>query len=159
MAIGTNDNIDKFGTQDVVDDTSTSLITNTSFSVAADIATWTNDDDAPLANFVLECQFDTTAPTDDVGSIDLYARVLNIQSTNDPGEPSATNKNYYLGHFPIDWTIANDVNYFSYIYGARLPNTQTSQQYDFYIHNNATGQQIGVDWNMWITPLTEGPSA
>ena len=62
MAIGADSNIDFFGTQDVVDDTSTSTIANNAFSVAADIAEWTNTDVAPMANFVLECQFDTTAP-------------------------------------------------------------------------------------------------
>lgn len=157
MAIGTDATINFFGTQDQIDDGTTSTISNNAFSVAADITTWTNDDDAPYASFVLEHQFDTTPPTDDVGSVDLYCRPLNLQSTNDPGEPSATNLNHYLGSFPIDWTIAADTNYFSYIPFAVLPNNITSQQYDFYLHNNATGQTIGVDWNMWITPFTFGP--
>lgn len=159
MAISSDATIHFWGTQDQVDDGTTSTIATTAFSVAADISTWTNDDDAPYASFVLECQFDTTAPTDGEGSIDLYARLLNVQSTSDVGEPSATNLNHYLGSFPIDWTIAADTNYFSVIPFATLPNMITSQQYDFYIHNNATGQTIGVDWNMWITPFTFGPHA
>ena len=159
MTIGTNSNIDFFGTQDVVDDTTTSSIVNNAFSVTADIAEWTNDDDAPLANFVLECQFTTTAPTDNLGSIGLYARVMNIQGANDPGVPSALNKNIYLGHFPIDWGVAADTLYFSYIYGVRLPNNISSQKYEFYIHNNGTEQVIAANWNMWIRPWTEGPHA
>lgn len=157
MTIGTDSLIDFFGTQDQVDDGSTSTIATTAFSVAADISAWTNDDDAPFANFVLENQFDTTMPT--AGTIDLYARVLNLQSTNDPGTPDANNLTYFLGTFPIDFGVANDVNYFSYIYGARLPNNITSQIYEFYLHNNATGQTIGIDWNLWITPTTVGPHA
>ena len=157
MTIGTDSVIDFFGTQDAVDDGTTSTIATTAFSVAADISAWTNDDDAPLANFVLECQFDTTFPT--VGTIDLYARPMNLQSTSDPGAPDASNLNNYLGHFPIDFGIAADTNYFSYLYGAQLPNNITSQIYEFYLHNNATGQTMGVDWNLWITPFTRGPHA
>ena len=159
MAIAADAAIWFFGTQDVVDDTTTSLILTGDFSVVADIAEWTNDDDAPLANFILESQWTTTPPTDNVGSIDLYARVMNIRGTDEPGVPSALNKNIYLGHFPIDWAVAADTLWFSYIYGVRLPNSKTSQPYEFYIHNNATGQTITANWNMWITPWTEGPHA
>jgi len=155
MAIDGEDFIGKFGTQDQLDDGTTSTIADDAFSVAADISAWTNDDDAPYAAFVLECQFDTTMPT--VGSIDLYARPLNVQSTNEPGLPDANHKSVYLGSFPIDFGVANDTNFFTLIPFANLPNFQTSQQFEFYLHNNNTGQTIGVDWNLWVTPLALGP--
>lgn len=157
MTIGADSVIDFFGTQDQIDDGTTGTVANDAFSEAS--SAWTNDDDAPEANFVLECQFDTTPPTDFQGTIDLYARPLNITGTSDPGVPSATNKNVYLGHFPIDYTIAADTNMFLYLSDVELPNNITSQIYEFYFHNNGTGQTIGVDWNLWITPITVGPHA
>lgn len=158
MAIGTNDNIDKFGTQDQVDDGTTVLIANNTFSVAADISTWPNTDDAPSIHGVLESQWTTTAPTDDVGTIDLYGRPMNIEGTNDPGTPGLLNKNVYLGHFPIDWSIAADTLWFSYLVPTRIPNSVSQQDWEFYLHNNETGQIITANWNLWIRPLTEGPS-
>ncbi len=157
MAIGTNSIIDFFGTEDPVDDGSTVAISTDTFSVLADILVWTNDDDAPFGNFVLECQF-ATAPTDFLGTIDLYARPLNVEAGGgDPGVPSLTNLNGYLGHFPIDYTVGNSVLFFTYLHGARLTNFITSQTYEFYLHNNGTAQQIEANWNLWITPTTQGP--
>ena len=84
MAIGTNDAIWKFGTQDEVTSGTPATIADGAYGKAdqgASVA-WTNSDDAPYGAAVLKCQFDTTMPT--AGSVDLYAHVLNIQSTNDP---------------------------------------------------------------------------
>jgi len=157
MAIGTDSVVLFFGTQDQVDDGTTSTISNNAFSVAADISAWTNDDDAPLAGAVLECQFDTTMPT--VGSIGLYARLLNVQSTNDVGVPDANHESLFLGSFPIDFGVSPDVNFFSVIPMFQIPALITSQQIEFYLKNEATAQTIGIDWNLWITPLTHGPHA
>ena len=158
MTIGTNDSIPKFGTQDQVDDGTTSTIANNAFSVAADITTWTNDEDAPFAKFILECQFDTTMPT--VGIIDLFGRPLDIQSTNEPGEPDANHELTWIGAFPIDFGVAADTNFFTHC-SVDLTELlfQTSQTIDFYLRNNATGQTIGVDWNLWIQPWAWGPKA
>ena len=155
MAIAADALIDFFGTQDQIDDGTTGTVADDAYSEAS--SAWTNDDDAPFASFVLELQFDTTMPT--AGVLDLYARVLNIQSTNDPGIPDANYKVEFLGSFKIDFGVANDVNFFTLLYGARLPNVQTSQIYEFYFHNNGTGQTVGVDWNLWVTPHTIGPHA
>lgn len=155
MTIGANARITFWGTQDQIDDGTTAAVANNAFSEAS--ISWTNDDDAPNAQFVLECQFDTTMPT--VGTIDLFCRPLNIQSTNDPGVPDANNENTYLGSFPIDFGVAADTNFFAYIPFFELPGFQTSQIYEFYFRNNNTGQTIGSDWNLWITPLTDGPHA
>lgn len=157
MPIGTDSVILFYGTQDQVDDGSTSTIANDAFSVAADISTWTNDDDAPLAQAVLECQFDSTMPTK--GSIGLYARLLNVQSTNDPGVPDANFPHVFCGTFPIDYGVAADTNFFTVIPMFQLPGFQTSQQIDWYLKNQNTSQTIGIDWNLWITPLTHGPHA
>jgi hypothetical protein len=157
MAIGTNDTLPKFGTQDQVDDGSTSTIANNAYSVAADISEWTNTEDAPFANFILECQFDTTMPT--AGAIDLFARVKDIQGGNEPGVPSDSHRKIWLGTFAIDFLVSADTNFFTTIEHAKLPLFYTSQKIDFYLKNNGTGQTMGQDWNLWINPYTYGPSA
>lgn len=157
MAIETNDAIQKFGTQDEVSVASPGTIANNAFSAGSDVSAWTNDDDAPYAAFLLECQFDTTAPTDGVGSIDLYARPLNVQSTNEPNAPDANFPFVHIGSFQIDWGVANDVNFFTGIPFATLPAFKAAQEYEFYLHNNGTGQTIGAGWNLWVSPFSYGP--
>ena len=155
MTIGADSVIVFFGTQDQVDDGSTSTITNNAFSAAADVSTWTNDDDAPLGAAVLECQFDTTMPT--VGSIGLFAHLLNVQGTNESGVPDGSNEHVHVGTFRIDFGVAADVNFFTIIPLFQMPMVKASQEVDWYLKNEGTGQTIGIDWNLWITPLTHGP--
>ena len=158
MAIGTDDGIWKFGTQDQVDDGSTSTVANDTFSVAADVdSAWANDDDAPHGSAVLECQFDTTMPT--VGSIGLYARLMNVRSTDDENETDASFAPHYVGTFPIDFGVANDTNFFSVIENFSMPQAGSGQVIEWYIKNEGTAQTIGVDWNLWITPKAIGPHA
>lgn len=161
MAIGTNDTIQKFGTQDEVTSISPapSTVATGAFSGASDTVAWTNDDDAPYASFLLKCQYDTTAPTDGQGSIDLYGRLLNVQSTNDLNTPDADFLMVHLGTFLIDWGVANDVDFYTPIPHAVLPNMKSSQEYEFYIQNNNGGQTIGASWQLWVTPFTYGPAA
>ena len=149
MAIETGDAIEKFGTQDTVT-SSTASVTDTSFSAQED--TWTNDDDAPLASVVLECTF-STAP-DANSSVGLFARLLNIQSTNDAETPNADMTAVALGSFAL-----NDVTSAQYsAIDVKLPNTKTSQEYEFYIQNNG-GQTISAGWDLYVTPKTYGASA
>lgn len=156
MAIAENDAIWKFGTQDQVDDGTTSTISNDAFSVAADVdSAWANDDDAPYGSAVLECQFDTTMPT--VGSIGLYARLLNVQSTNDENETDGSFAPHFVGVFQIDFGVANDTNFFTVIDLFQMPQAGAGQVIEWYIKNDGTGQTIGVDWNLWITPKSLGP--
>ncbi len=153
MPISTDALIGFWGTQDQVDDGTTGTVADNAFSEAS--SAWTNDDDALIARAVLECQFDTTMPT--VGTIDLFVRPLNVQSSNDPGVPDANNLAGYVGSFAIDFGVANDVNFFTVIDSFRLRGFQTSQIYEFYFRNNNTGQTIGIDWNLWIQPFAPGP--
>ncbi len=159
MAIGTNDAIFKFGTQDEVTSGTPATIANNSFGKADQGATvnWTNDDDAPLGAAVLKCQFDTTMPT--LGSIGLYANLLNVQSTNDLNVPDANFEHIFVGSFPIDFGVAADVDFYTAIPLFQMPCIGTSQAIDWYLKNDNTGQTIGVSWQLWITPITEGPHA
>lgn len=156
MAIGTDSLIDFFGTQDSVDDGTTSTIADNAFSVVADITTWTNDDDAPACVMMLQCQFGT-AP-DDGSVINIYAQKLNIESTNDSPVPDAVNLDQYIGSFVVDGTLAATNDMFLVTNWLTLPNHKTSQEYNFYIENK-TGQTISASWEWFITPSTKGPHA
>lgn len=155
MAIGTGTAIEFFGTQDTVTvGGGTSAVTNTSFSASGDVVSggWTNDDDAPMASVVLTCAY-SVAPTAST-TVDLFARLMNIDSTNDAITPDANNPHVYLGSFPLDDTTSTQ-----YIpLDVRLPNTYTSQVYEFYIKNNG-GQTMSAGWTLKVTPKTIGPHA
>lgn len=158
MAIGTDDTIWKFGTQDKISAASTSAVTDTSFSVAADVdSTWTNDDDATHADFVLEWQY-ASGTLDAGGGVNLYARLLNIQSTNDEAVPDASNRKHYLGTFKIDEGLGTATNEYIALLDAELPAVATSQGIEFYIENK-TGVTISAGWDMWATPKSLGPHA
>ena len=152
MAIGTDSAIDFFGTQDTLG-TSSAAVTDASFSIASDLSTWTNDDDATFASIVLLVDWNTTAP-DANTSVDLFCRLLDVQSTNDQDVPDANFQHVYLGSFPSNDVLTNQ--YVPLV--VFLPNNVTSQQYEFYIRNN-TGQTIVAGWDIFITPKAIGPHA
>ena len=151
MAISTDAAIEFFGTQDTVTSSSSS-VASAAFSVSGDIAAWTNDDDAPRASVILKCAY-ASAPTAN-SVVSLYARLINIQSTNDQDAPDANYRHAYLGSFPL-----NDVTSTQYIaLDVTLPNTKTSQEYEFYIENSG-GQTMSAGWDLYVTPKTIGPHA
>lgn len=154
MAIGTDDAIHKFGTQDTITaGGGTSSVVNAAFSASGDAAAWTNDDDAPMASVTAKFDWNTTAP-DANSTIQLYARLMNTDSTNDSDIPDANYTHYYLGSFKINDVLTNQ-----YItIDIALPNAYTSQIYEFYIENS-TGQTLQAAWTMKITPKTVGPHA
>lgn len=151
MAIGADSAIEFFGTQDSLDSTS-GTVADAAFSVAGDLSEWTNDDDAPMAAMVLECAFGT-AP-DANSTVDLYAQLMNIVSTSDALAPDANNPHVYLGSFPLDDTTSTQFIPLD----VRLPNTATSQVYQFYVQNNG-GQTMSAGWDLHVTPKTIGPHA
>ena len=151
MAISTDAAIDFFGTQDTLG-TSSSAVTDTSFSVAGDLSTWVNDDDAKETAVVLNVNYSVAPDANSV--INLYLRPLNIQSTNDQEIPDANFLHTYVGSFPV-----NDVttSQFSSII-ISLPNVETSQNYEFYVENQ-TGQTMPAGWDIFVTPKAIGPHA
>ncbi|MCC7082181.1 MAG: hypothetical protein IT530_16030 [Burkholderiales bacterium] len=153
MTIATNDRIEKFGAQASVDDGSTSAIASGAFSVAADIAAWTNTDDAPMAALVLRCQWATVTGVAN-RAVNVYVRLLNIQGTNDPVSPGVNRFGTYLGSFTIYAASANTDYYFDA--RVELPNMQSGQEYEFYLENQS-GQTISAGWALWVTPVTDGP--
>ena len=151
MAIGTDSAIEFFGTQDTLG-TSSSAVANAAFSVAGDLSTWVNDDDAPQASVVLLANF-SVAPTAN-SSINLFLRLLDVQSTNDQDVPDANFQHVYAGSFPL-----NNVTTAQYIpIVISLPNNITSQNYEFYVENQS-GQSLPAGWDIFVTPKTIGPHA
>ena len=160
MAISTDSAIAFFGTQDEVTVASPGSVANGAFSAASDVSDWTNDDDAPLAMFVLVLQ-DLSGAATAGDTIDLYCKPLNVvNTTGDHQGPNSNLKTIYLGSFMVDAVdpAATDDNF---VLGpVSLPNTKTSQEYEFYIYNNLTTVSIdAADWELWITPMTYGPHA
>ena len=151
MAISTGAAIEFFGTQDTLGTTS-SAVANAAFSAAGDLSTWTNDDDAVSASVTLFANF-SVAPTANT-SVNLYLRLLDVQSTNDGTVPDANFQHTYVGSFPLnDSTVAQ---YITIDIG--LPNSVTSQQYEFYIENSS-GQSLPAGWDIYVTPKAIGPHA
>ncbi len=151
MAIGSGDLIDKFGTQDQVTVASPSSISDGAFSLAADVNTWTNDDDAPRAIVTVMLDY-TTAPTADT-TIGLYCSLDDVQSTNDEPDVDTNHEDHFLGFFVPD--TVTTVHYKAI--EVDLLNTSTSQVYTFFLKNN-TEQSI-TDWDIWVTPKSIGQHA
>lgn len=146
MAISTDATIEFFGTQDTVTTTGGS----TADAAFTSAGTWTNDDDAPMAVFVFRPTFSVAPDTNSF--VNLYARLTDVQSTNDTEVPSASFLSHFLAAMPVDdVTSAQTI-----VVRAVLPNTKTSQAYTFYIENRA-GQTISANWSLYVTPLTFGP--
>lgn len=153
MAISTNATIWVFGTQDEVTTGTPGTVADGAFGDPGQ--DWTNDDDAPWASAVLKFQFDTTFPT--AGSIGLYARLIDIQSTND--EQDDSDGWHFLGTFKIGYGLTADTDYYAAIPLFALPQAGASQVTRFKIKNEGTSQTIGSGWQLWVTPKTYGPHA
>ena len=151
MTIGTDAAIEFFGTQDTLG-TSSAAVANDAFSIAGDLSTWVNDDDAPQAGVVLLANF-SVAPNAN-SSINLYLRPLNIQSTNDQDVPNVNFQHVFVGSFPL-----NDATTAQYItVDISLPNSKSSQNYEFYVENKS-GQSLPAGWDIFVTPKAIGPKA
>lgn len=155
MAISTDAAIDFFGTQDEVT-TTPAAVTDTSYSIATDTSTWTNDDDAPTAMFRLLLTAAGLGGAPDGGVINLYSQAQNIDgSTGDQFIPSANFQHTYLGSFPIQQTDADQQIVIGPI---RLPNYKTSSEFIFFIENQM-GVTTGTGWELHVIPMTTGPHA
>ena len=159
MAIGSNSAVYFYGTEDTVTaGGGTSAVTNTSFSASGDVVSggWTNDDDAPLADFVLKFQYPSGTIVAD--GIHLYARLINIDSTNDEPQTDSGWSQHYLGTFVTDTGQAATTDTYYSLTNVALPNKETSQEYEFYVENQ-TDVTMTAGWTLKITPKTMGPHA
>ena len=157
MAIGSNDGIEKFGTQDTVTaGGGTSAVSDGAWSASGDVVSggWTNDDDADKAVAVLTFQYSTGTIQD---TIDLYGRRLNIDGTADEPQPDSGYPGKALGSFRIDTNQAASTST-SYIADIVIPNAYTSQVWEFYLYNDSN-VAMSAGWTLKITPKTYGPHA
>lgn len=157
MAIGADSTIEFWGTEDEVTTTGSpgpASIANDGFSTAADIVTWTNDDDAPWVYFLLKVAYGT-GPT--IGSsIVLHAQQKNLQSSSPSIDNPVPDSNFgggAIGSFPVDNVTAAQ---YCPVQLIRLPNYKTSAEWDFFLENK-TGQAVSADWQLWAKPATWGP--
>lgn len=158
MAIGADSAIDFFGTEDQVTVASPGAVAAGAFSVTGDVSDWTNDDDAPTAMFKLKLTATGLSAAPAAGEVvNLYARHIDVESTEDTPLPDANYKATYLGSFVLD---AADIDQVHVIGPLRLPNYETSQVYEFFIENASAAVNIAADgWDLWVTPITTGPHA
>lgn len=98
----------------------------------------------PDAKFVASFTF-ATAPTEGT-VLALYARPINIDSTNDAEVPEATRPTVYIGSF-----VVNNVTTAQY---AELLAEDVPWEAEYYIHNNGTGQTVSAGWTLKATPCT-----
>ena len=151
MSVSTDAAIEFFGTQKTETGT-TATVADGAYSITGDIVQFTNTYDAPQAAVV--AMLDWSVAPDANSSVNLYVRLINIDSTNDQDVPDANFQHVYVGSFPI-----NDVTTNQYIaIDISLPNTASQQVYEFYIENQ-TGQTIQANWTLKVTPKTLGPHA
>jgi hypothetical protein len=156
VAISTDDAVVKFGTADEVSAATPSSVSAGAWSVAADAAEWTNDDDVERIAAQLDCDF-TSAPTVG-GTINLACRLKDFgqAGTEDTPDVDLNHEEHKIGSFVID--IVGSSTTISLATEGYIPSFKTSQKYDFYIKNN-TDQDINSEWRLDVTPKTIGPHA
>lgn len=160
MAIATNDAINKFAA--ALDTVSagggTSAVSSGAYSASGDVVSggWTNDEDAPKASFVLKFQYPSGTIT--TGGVQLFARLLSVDSTND--EPALTTNwiGHFLGSFRTGTGMSAATDYYVEEGPIALPAINSSQKYGFYLLNNC-GVTISAGWTLKARAISIGPSA
>ena len=114
------------------------------YGVVADGASY------PDAEFALRCQWATITSIENK-TIDLYARELNFDSTNDAIAPTATYTHRYINSFRISAVGANTDQYM------KIKAYDVPKEAEYYIINSS-GQTISAGWTLKVTPVTNKPA-
>ena len=133
-------------------ETSGGSITNNSV-VQATTASYDRSADGgnyPDAEFYLTGAFGT-APTEGT-TLALYARPLDIDSTNDAEVPEAARPTAFIGVFVVNNVTTTQYMQLQGGYARDVP-----LKADYYLHNNATGQTFSSTWKLVVVPRTRGP--
>ena len=150
MALASGTSIEAFGGYAEVTDATNDTVVNDAFSLQTDLDSttpeWTNSDDASFASFRLDATW-ASAPTVNT-PVNLYARLIEVDGTNDEPQTDATYQNHYLGSFIVDAVTSAQKLVLA---DAPLPNGNTSQKIEFYIENK-TGQTISANWRLYVNP-------
>lgn len=153
MAIPVGAAVESFNGFETVSGTTTTVAYE-AFSLETDITTWTNSENAARAAFFLTCAFGV-APVAG-GAVNLYARLMNIESTNSNQLPSANNRSHWLGAFVLD--AVTTTQYLTCI--ADLPNAKSGQEYQFYLENLAgNSRTVAADWVLKINAKACAPKS
>lgn len=148
MAIPTNTPIEWRGTTKTLEASGASI---TSGSVVqaddANYDTVTDGEGVPDAEFVVSFAFGST-PTEN-GLLALYARPLDVDSTNDTEVPEATRPTRYIGAFAVNNVTTTQ---YAILVGRNLPKLAS-----YYLHNSGTGQTASAGWTLKVTPLGMTP--
>lgn len=139
-----------FGTQKTLEANGAS-ITNNSIAQADDASYGVVADGGnyPHARFVFSGAF-ATAPTENT-VLGLYARSLNIDSTNDADAPETSCPVRFVGTF-----VLNNVTTTQYL---EVVAYDVPWEADYYIHNNGSGQTLSAGWTLKVTPFSYVPGA
>lgn len=150
MAISTNDAVVKLGTQKTLEASGAS--TSTGEIVQANDASYgifADGNSAPDAQFVIGVAFSTYTSIENK-TIDLYARELDVDGTNDVLAPTATFTHRYIGSFRLSAAAAMQ---YCVVDAQDVPWVA-----DYYLLNSS-GQTMSSGWTLKVTPKTIGPSA
>jgi hypothetical protein len=152
MAFATGAAIDGFqGTFDGID-SSSSAVSGNAFSVAADVSTWTNTENAQQAALSMVVTFATQVAVGD--HINVYGRRMNVNGTTDEVEPSASYRHPLCGVLPIGpGTSSQQINGI-----IDLPNMEAAQEYDFYFEV-VSSQTMSSGWTAHINNKATEPAA
>lgn len=114
-----------------------------SYSIASDGTSF------PDAKFVFSGAY-ASAPTEGA-VVALYARPINIDSTNDSETPEATRPGVWIGNFTL-----NNVTSTQYI---ELVAYDVPWEAEYYIHNVNAGQTLSSGWTLKVTPFSQKAAA
>lgn len=141
-----NEAVYKYGTQATLESSGGSTAA-AAFTAATTGLTDTDHDDYTLLDLVLGVTFGTAPTAGEV--VNLYARLLNIDGTNDAQAPSANYLATYLGSCLVD--AVTSAQYVA-LNNVPLP----GREFSVYIENR-TSQTLSAGWTLKATPKTVGP--
>lgn len=144
MSISTGSVVEVFDTTQIEITNTPANVADSSFSIQSDITVWTNTDNTMTATMVLKATFPVAATS---SIVRLYARPLNLVSTNSAPIPKSTYPYREIGMFHVD-TSTTATQYVDI--QVRLPNHDDAAQFEFYIKNN-TGKTMS-SWGLYIRP-------
>jgi len=156
MAFATDDLIDKFGTLSADLGNTTSAVTDNDMSDGTnDLDAFTNTEDASWCLCILIGQW-ATLPTDQT-AFHVHARRMSVQSTNDAPLPlEGVNLGEFIGSIPVDGNVAVTTDTLMVSKWLRLPNSKSSQIYNFYLENQS-GQTLSAGWEFYVSTVGMGP--
>lgn len=152
MSIGTNDAVRKFHTSTTTAITTGSTVADGAFSLSGDVTLFTASNDAPMVAIVFTGTFSTALAAGK--SVEIYARLMNIDGTKDMITPDANFAGVYVTSIPLNDQSGEQC--WGRMVG--LPGVKAGQEIEFYL-GNAAGQTLSAGATVKVTEVTNGPKA